>query len=261
MDTQEQSAIITDISRPDKDGKCKLSVKYLKRDGTPLDFPTAYQGVADSLLKDFNPGDQVTVVTKKGRPKENVKPENQGDERKAFWWDFQAIRKGAAPAAPGSSTAPAPGQPAAEGPRVPAWDARNTSIERQVALKAAVEVVVAFKGYETAPEAADAAADLAGMFAAWIAGTPQEQAQGAVVEPKAAPAFEDLGPASTGPMSADVRAALARNDYSVFWPVTRNLGYKLVYQVATKLGMMPDDWLVAAPGRTLADAVKLLESH
>ena len=189
-----------------------------------------------------------------------LEKKSTGEEGK-FYRDFISAAPISA-AAPG--TAPGPGQDPAKTRPAPSWAARTTSIERQVALKAAVEVALVYTAQDGQRMMPEGIMALAERFAAFIAGAPQEQPQAAqqtVVEPKATPAFEDLGPAATGPRSAEVTAALARNDYSVFWPMTRNIGYPLVEQVAHKLGgMMPDRWIAAAPGRTLADAVKVLEA-
>lgn len=224
MDTQEQSAIITDIGRPDKDGKCKLSVKYLKRDGTPLDFPTAYQGVPDTLLKDFNPGDQVTVTTKKGRPKDNVKPENQGDERKAFWWDFSSLRKGSAPA-------PAPVTTTGRDTDADLGWQLLYSQERQVALKAAVELSIA----AVTPVDLDAVLEVARAFAAFLAATPEQQAP-AATEGGAEPA------AALAPVSGEEFAA---------WCKEQNIDRT---QAANLLGAPGKDLKAALGNRSYAEA-------
>lgn len=149
MDNREQGAIIESISRADAKGNCILTVKHLKANGDKLDFPTTYRDIPDASLREYNVGDTVTILTKKGRPKDKVEEKDKGNELKAFWWDYTGIRKGNTTSAPApASAAPTPGaQPSATGAQAQGQasggDSREASIQRQVALKAAVEMAVA----------------------------------------------------------------------------------------------------------------------
>ena len=125
------------------------------------------------------------------------------------------------------------------------------SRERGLALKAAVELALRYVAPDTTLlGTVDGVLELADRVVAWIAGTPPAQAQtsqGTGGEHSAAPAGEEP-------------------DWTAFWARARaagfvdRAGHSDTVAVARKLGMMPDAWLRANPGKTLEDAARLLEA-
>lgn len=90
-----------------------------------------------------------------------------------------------------------------------------------------------------------------------VAQEQAQAAQGQAEEPAAAP----VAGAEPAPASSTAGGAAARqaDDWTAFYPAAKALGYPDGKAVSAKLGMMPDAWLRAAPGRTLAKALAILE--
>jgi len=123
------SGTVENVSRPNKDDLCTLEIRP-DFNGKPSKFTRKITSVPHEHVLAFQDGDRVTVNLKRGRQKDDGDPE----EERGWWFDYQNVVAGAPPAPTPAASAPKPSS---------FVDGRDASIERQVALKAAVEVEIA----------------------------------------------------------------------------------------------------------------------
>ena len=137
MDKKRVTGSVVSISRADKNGKCILEVRP-DFQGGPSKYTTKFTGIKANDLAEYSDGDRVTVDLKKGKLKDNGDPT---DDQKGYWWDFVGIHHGEEAPAQANGHGPAT-SPAQRGPGAGTGgssESRERSIERQVALKAAIE--------------------------------------------------------------------------------------------------------------------------
>ncbi len=184
MDKKQVTGSVVSISRADKNGKCILEVRP-DFQGGPSKYTTKYTGIKADYLTDYADDDRVTVELKKGKLKDGGDP---NDDQKGYWWDFVSIAKGDVQA-----NGHGPGPSPAHRPQGAGGEPRERSIERQVALKAAVEWGI-HEGASTYH-----VGQIAEFFASVLAGTAKlrpihEKAKVGEPEEEPEPLFPDAPP-------------------------------------------------------------------
>lgn len=249
--TQELTGTLETMSRPNKDGQCIIEVRP-DFHGKPSKFTRKINLVPDADLDGLEVGQVVTVKLRRGKLKDDGDP----DSPNGYWWDYMSIAR-ATHEEPGEDSEPA--APAKDtGYWKPRDPAERASIERQVALKAAVDymghlVAAGDKGFHTAH-----VVNAAEIFAAFIA-------RGEV---SARPTTQSAAtqPTQPAPRPAVPQGTAAAPTATRFWDYAKSIGLPdpastlqaINHKRAKPYGSIADAFNDKACG--LAGAMKALEA-